>query len=63
MNLTVCVYLSDFLQLRADLDQLLFAVVQPGLEPVVLVQSFCIHLKQKKKEDGGKALKRRFCYI
>ena len=30
-------YLSDFVQLGADLGQLLFAVPQPGLELVVLI--------------------------
>lgn len=41
------VYLSDFLQLGPYLGQFLFAVLQPGLESLVLIQSFCIHLNTK----------------
>lgn len=41
-------YLGDSLQLGADLVQFLFAVLQPGLEPLVLMQGFCIHLKMNK---------------
>ena len=46
-------YLSDFLQLGTYLDQFMFAVVQPGLEPLILVQSFCIHLKVSTMKVNG----------
>ena len=35
--ITTVLYLGDFVQLGADLGQLLFAVPQPGLELVVLM--------------------------
>lgn len=46
-------HLSDFLQLRTDLHQLQFAVVQPGLEPLVLVQSLRVHLATGRTRGGG----------
>lgn len=45
----VFLYLSDSVQLGADLQQLLFAVLQSGLESLILMQSFCIHLKRNKQ--------------
>lgn len=47
----VFLYLSDSLQLGADLQQFLFAVLQPGLESLILMQSFCIHLKRNKMKS------------
>lgn len=41
-------YLSDFLQLGTNLGQFLFAVLQPGFETLILVQSLCVHLKMYK---------------
>ena len=42
-------YLGDFLQLGTDLDQFLLAVLQPGLEPLILMQGLCVHLKKRAK--------------